>query len=160
PAAPLTFSTITDWPSDTRMRSFKTRASTSAGPAAGNGTIMVTGRAGKLCAAAPSDVARSATAPAAAWKNRRRRSVMAHLPSIVRTFTTEVLVTSHESGSLPTGYHAGASAEGRFEAASILQSWDQRTAFAAHASHQKCRFGAALSHCAALATTQFANTSG
>src|SRR5262245_56303972 len=80
PAAPLTFSMTTDCPSDTRMRSFRTRASTSAGPAAGNGTMMGTGPDGKPCAPALRDVAASAAAPAASWKNSRRRSVITHPP--------------------------------------------------------------------------------
>ena len=44
--APVTFSTITVWPSDVRMRSANMRASVSFGPPAGNGTMMVTGRDG------------------------------------------------------------------------------------------------------------------
>ena len=43
PAAPATFSTTKDWPSDSFMRSASIRASVSAGPPAANGTTMVTG---------------------------------------------------------------------------------------------------------------------
>src|SRR5215831_13196323 len=65
PAAPPMLSTITDCPSDTRIRSLKMRASTSAGPAAGNGTTIVIGRAGKACAAALRDAAGKMAAAAA-----------------------------------------------------------------------------------------------
>src|SRR5262245_64997818 len=58
------FSTITDWPSDVRMRSPRMRASVSLGPPAGNGTIIVTGRDGKVCAwtcaTEPTAIARAA----------------------------------------------------------------------------------------------------
>src|SRR5436853_6032336 len=53
PPAPPTFSMTTGWPSDTLMRSATTRARMSEPPPAGNGTIMVTGFDGKLCARAP-----------------------------------------------------------------------------------------------------------
>src|SRR5215470_18011622 len=46
PAAPVGFSTMTDWPSDPFIRSASTRASASVGPPAGKGTTMVTGRIG------------------------------------------------------------------------------------------------------------------
>ena len=48
--APVIFSMTTDWPSDVRMRSPRMRASVSVGPPAGNGTIIVIGRDGKVCA--------------------------------------------------------------------------------------------------------------
>src|SRR5215831_4875549 len=43
PAAPVTFSTMNDWPSVRSIRSPSRRASVSAGPPAVNGTMMVTG---------------------------------------------------------------------------------------------------------------------
>jgi len=46
PAAPVGFSTMTDWPSVTVIRSARMRASVSVGPPAGNGTTMVMGRDG------------------------------------------------------------------------------------------------------------------
>jgi hypothetical protein len=46
PPAPLTFSTITDWPSDVFMRSPTMRATMSVTPPAANGTISVIGRDG------------------------------------------------------------------------------------------------------------------
>src|SRR5260370_7281560 len=52
PPAPVTFSITTGCPSDCPMRSPTTRAITSVAPPAANGTIMVTGRDGKDCAAA------------------------------------------------------------------------------------------------------------
>ncbi len=66
--APVTFSMMTAWPSVSFMRSPRMRASVSVGPPAGNGTIMVIGREGKVSAPAalkhPS-VAASAAAPTA-----------------------------------------------------------------------------------------------
>ena len=47
------------------MRSLTIRASVSVDPPAGNGTTNVIGRAGKLCAAAPTTVANSARSAAA-----------------------------------------------------------------------------------------------
>ena len=41
--APVTVSMITGWPSETRIRSLKIRASVSVGPPAGNGTMIVMG---------------------------------------------------------------------------------------------------------------------
>src|SRR5262249_3878685 len=52
PAAPVTFSMMTGWPSEAFIRSEMTRASASVGPPAGKGTTMVTGRDGKVCACA------------------------------------------------------------------------------------------------------------
>src|ERR1700719_4071163 len=52
PPAPVTFSITTGCPSDCPIRSPTTRAITSVGPPAANGTIMVIGRDGKDCAAA------------------------------------------------------------------------------------------------------------
>src|SRR5580692_8086637 len=52
PPAPVTFSMTTGCPSDWPMRSPTTRAITSVGPPAANGTTMVIGRDGKDCAAA------------------------------------------------------------------------------------------------------------
>src|SRR5215467_7326418 len=72
PAAPPRFSTITDWPSETRKRSVRMRASTSAGPAAGNGTTSAIGRVGKACAAALRNTDGTKAAPAAKWRKRRR----------------------------------------------------------------------------------------
>ena len=46
PEAPATFSMMTGWPSDARMRSAMTRAPVSSGPPAGNGTTRVIGREG------------------------------------------------------------------------------------------------------------------
>src|ERR1700732_3364902 len=83
PAAPARFSTITDWPSDTRMRSLKIRASTSAGPAAGNGTTIVIGRVGKACAAALRDADGKIAAAAARCRNRRRGRFILFLLAIV-----------------------------------------------------------------------------
>ena len=51
--APVTFSTTIGWPSISRMRSLINRASVSGGPPAVVGAMMVIGRDGKLCAAAP-----------------------------------------------------------------------------------------------------------
>src|SRR5229473_6846401 len=73
PAAPPRFSTISDWPSDARMRSLRMRASTSAGPAAGNGTTIVIGRAGKACAAALRHADGRMAAPAAKGRTERRK---------------------------------------------------------------------------------------
>src|SRR6202521_3677052 len=61
------------------MRSLKVRASTSAGPAAGNGTIIVTGRVGNACAAALRDEAGKEAAAAARCRNRRRGRFMVFL---------------------------------------------------------------------------------
>ncbi len=52
PPAPATFSMTTGWPSTERIGSERMRAIVSDGPPAGNGAMMVTGRAGKDCAAA------------------------------------------------------------------------------------------------------------
>src|SRR5215468_1531125 len=52
PAAPLTFSMTTGCPSGARIRSAMTRASVSIGPPAANGTTIVIGRDGKVCAVA------------------------------------------------------------------------------------------------------------
>jgi hypothetical protein len=46
PAAPVGFSTTTDWPSAVFIRSARMRASASVGPPAGKGTTMVMGRDG------------------------------------------------------------------------------------------------------------------
>ena len=46
PPAPTTFSTTICWPSVRDMCSLTTRAATSVGPPAANGTIRVTGRDG------------------------------------------------------------------------------------------------------------------
>ena len=62
--APVTFSMIMVCPSDARMPSAKIRPSVSVGPPAGNGTIIVIGRDGKLCACAalePQSTANAAT---------------------------------------------------------------------------------------------------
>src|SRR5215470_14580351 len=72
PAAPPRFSTITDCPSDARRRSVKMRASTSAGPAAGNGTTIVIGRVGKACAAALRSADGTTAAAAVSCRNWRR----------------------------------------------------------------------------------------
>src|ERR1700719_1625859 len=93
PAAPARFSTITDWPSDTRMRSLKMRASTSAGPAAGNGTTIVIGRVGKACAAALRVVAGKIAATAVRCRNRRRGRFILFLLTIVAQ------VADRQSGS-------------------------------------------------------------
>src|SRR5262245_20549506 len=58
--APVMFSTITGWPSDTRMRSERMRANVSVGPPAGNGTMRVTGRDGKVSACANTMLPRAA----------------------------------------------------------------------------------------------------
>src|SRR6516164_3933573 len=71
PAAPARFSTTTVWPNDTRMRSLKMRASTSAGPDAGNGTTMVIGRVGNACADAFRVTCRMSAAAAPDRKQRR-----------------------------------------------------------------------------------------
>src|SRR3981081_2293746 len=52
PPAPPTFSITTCWPSTSLMRAPTMRPSTSVGPPAAKGMIMVTGRLGKSCAAA------------------------------------------------------------------------------------------------------------
>ena len=52
PAAPVTFSITTVWPSVARIRSPSVRASTSVGPPAANGTTMVIGFDGNVCACA------------------------------------------------------------------------------------------------------------
>jgi hypothetical protein len=49
------------------------RASTSAGPAAGNGTTIVIGRAGKDCATALRHADGTTAAPAAEGRTRRRK---------------------------------------------------------------------------------------
>src|SRR5436190_18840557 len=64
--APVTLSMITGWPSDTRMRSERMRASVSVGPPAGNGTMMVSGRDGKGSALAPQLTASAKAAATAA----------------------------------------------------------------------------------------------
>jgi hypothetical protein len=46
PPAPVTFSTITGWPSEARMPSAMMRAITSVEPPVASGTIMVIGRDG------------------------------------------------------------------------------------------------------------------
>ena len=46
PPAPATFSAMTVWPSDVFIRSLTIRATMSVTPPAGNGTIIVIGRAG------------------------------------------------------------------------------------------------------------------
>ena len=46
PEAPGTFSMITAWPNDERMRSPTMRPMVSTGPPGGNGTIMLIGRTG------------------------------------------------------------------------------------------------------------------
>src|SRR5262249_21793573 len=65
------------------MCSAKTRASVVVAPPAGNGTILVTGRAGQACAHAMRRTAGSAAAPAATCKNARRGSFMFEPPSRV-----------------------------------------------------------------------------
>src|SRR5437762_3448491 len=52
PPAPVTFSMTTACPSDRRMGSVRIRARVSVGPPGANGTIMVIGRLGYLCAQA------------------------------------------------------------------------------------------------------------
>src|SRR5262245_66577038 len=52
PPAPPTFSMTTGWPSTSASRLETMRASTSVPPPGGNGTTIVTGRAGQACAAA------------------------------------------------------------------------------------------------------------
>src|ERR1700738_4589982 len=96
PAAPARFSTITDWPSDTRMRSLKIRASTSAGPAAGNGTTIVIGRVGKTCATVLRVAAGRIAAAPAKCRNRRRGRFILFLLAIVAE------VADRESGSTKT----------------------------------------------------------
>src|SRR5262249_32170955 len=73
PAAPVGFSTMTDWPSTPFIRSASTRASASVGPPAGNGATMVMGREGYVCACAlPTNVAAIAIAA--------KSLLMSHLP--------------------------------------------------------------------------------
>src|SRR5262245_7214902 len=62
PAAPARFSTITGWPSRRGSCWLTMRAATSTGPPGGNGTIILSGRAGRDCAdaAAPSEMSRTA----------------------------------------------------------------------------------------------------
>jgi hypothetical protein len=50
PEAPATFSMMTDCPSEARMPSAMIRPIVSVGPPAGNGTTIVTGRPGYVCA--------------------------------------------------------------------------------------------------------------
>src|SRR6516162_8155406 len=62
PPAPVTFSTITCWPSSSDRRGASARAITSVAPPAPNGTTMVSGRDGQLCAAAGALATSAATA--------------------------------------------------------------------------------------------------
>src|SRR5262249_55626299 len=57
PSAPVTFSMMMLWPSVTDMRWAMTRAIVSVGPPAANGTFMVMGRVGYVCALATCAVA-------------------------------------------------------------------------------------------------------
>jgi hypothetical protein len=52
PPAPPTFSMITCWPRTSESRRPTMRPSTSVPPPAANGTTMVSGRLGQLCATA------------------------------------------------------------------------------------------------------------
>jgi hypothetical protein len=65
PLAPLKVSTTTGWPSGPCIASAMIRASVSVGPPGGNPTIMVTGRDGKISAAAGAATAASASSAAA-----------------------------------------------------------------------------------------------
>src|SRR6266511_1743560 len=77
PPAPLTFSTITDWPSSLRNPSATTRAITSDDPPAPNGTTIVTGLVGQSCARAASG---HAAAPPSSVLNSRRLMLTMGLP--------------------------------------------------------------------------------
>ena len=72
PDAPVTFSTMTGWPSDAAMPWATMRASVSMAPPAETGTTMVMGWAGKVCAAALCSPAERAAAEAARRSNWRR----------------------------------------------------------------------------------------
>jgi len=63
PPAPPTFSMMTCWPSMSEKRCANRRPTRSTGPPAGNGTTIVTGRVGQVCAkAAPADIEHSTSA--------------------------------------------------------------------------------------------------
>src|SRR5262245_65685569 len=79
PAPPLTFSSTTGWPREWRIRSPMTRARKSSGPPAGNATIPVIGRDGKLCAiATPEGGARLLRAKITKTALRARMVVLLH----------------------------------------------------------------------------------
>src|SRR5262249_5958713 len=85
--APVTFSTITFWPSEVRMRSERMRASVSVGPPAGNGTMMVTGREGEACPCAPATHARVTASAVARVVSFMRSSKSFPLKSLRRRYT-------------------------------------------------------------------------
>jgi hypothetical protein len=73
PLAPVRLSTMTCCPSFSESSGASARASTSAFPPAGNGTIIVMGRVGQAWANAPVG---SASAPTSASTNVRHRARM------------------------------------------------------------------------------------
>jgi hypothetical protein len=76
PPAPPTFSTITCWPRISDSRAATIRPMMSAPPPAANGTTMVMGRLGQLCAAAGAWAATQAKTDAAAMLMKLRLSIM------------------------------------------------------------------------------------
>src|SRR6185437_14305183 len=94
--APVTFSTMTAWPSDSLMRSLRMRASVSVGPPAGNGTIIVIEWEGKVSARTPvghPSVAASAAAPNARPATGRIVAVFMCFPRVSHL--------KHDMGSEP-----------------------------------------------------------
>src|SRR6266446_1611747 len=88
PSAPVTFSIMTGCPSIPLIRSASNRATTSVGPPAANGTIMVIGRVGYVCALAMGETTGSAAAPAARWRICLRWGSFMMCPSM--TFGDEI----------------------------------------------------------------------
>src|SRR3954467_10231198 len=86
PLAPVRFSTTTDWPGAAASRPASRRAARSSAGPGGNGTTMVTGFAGRVCAAAGASVATTMKAATAAleamWSVRMQRELK-RVPQIV-----------------------------------------------------------------------------
>src|SRR5215469_18113899 len=76
PPAPVTFSTMTGWPSELFIRSANTRPIVSVTPPTANGTTIMMGRDGYVCALAMRGRDGSAAAPAARCRKARRASVI------------------------------------------------------------------------------------
>src|SRR5262245_17383609 len=82
PSAPLTFSMMMGCLSEAFMRSARSRPTTSVGPPAANGTIMVMGRDGYVCAVATLENVGATAAAPANCRNFRRGRFMAFPPEM------------------------------------------------------------------------------
>src|SRR5258708_1228828 len=100
PEPPVTFSTITAWPSAARSGSARMRATRSVGPPAAYGTTMVIGRDGKACARARPEAAGVAAAPAASCRKCLRGRFIMFYSALYEAFEVKHLFQAFSTSFL------------------------------------------------------------